>query len=142
MRIENETDLLAYYGAQTVAQFKKAIFKYTDCGAWAEVFPAHEEYDGTLVEAGVSFGSIVEGVEETTQVYTVYFPCDSDDLDKALDQVEEEAEEIWNNTHGCECCWQGGIIADEWGNVIGPTDFGMRPIDPDCPECEGNGIII
>lgn len=142
MLIKNEKGLLDYFGATTVDQLKKAVFKYTDCGAWCEVFPPHQTWDNKLEEGGVSFGSIVEGVDQTTQTYTVHFPCDSDEIDKALDKVEKEADEIWMQTHGCESCWGGGILATEWGEEIYPTDYGMRPVDPNCPECGGNGVII
>ena len=142
VKIKNENDLFSHFCAESVGQLKKAVFKYTSCGAWVEVFPAHETWDEKLVEAGVSFGSIVEGVDETTQTYTVTFPCNSDEIDNALNSVEEEAREIWNKTHGCAYCWNEETVVDEWGNEAGPEDYGMRPVDENCPECKGRGIII
>jgi hypothetical protein len=129
--IRNVHDLLNHYCAQSVNQLKKGFFKYTTCGAWIEVSPTV-----------VSLGSIVEGVERTTQTYILHFPFDADEIESALAAVEEEAKEIWDETHGCEACWQGGILATEYGEEIGPTDYGMRPVDPDCPECGGEGIVI
>jgi hypothetical protein len=80
--------------------------------------------------SGVSFGSIVEGVEATTTVHSVMFPCESEEIETAVQAVEDEAREIWDRTHGCTHCgvdWDGD---------------GLRSVDPDCQHCYGHGVVI
>lgn len=82
-------------------------------------------------------GSIIEGVEQTTDDYEIEVMQTDEEPAKfrarfnaAIDKVEEEAESIWNDTHGCECCAaQFGInLAQEYS-----------PIWKDCPDCNGHG---
>ena len=72
-------------------------------------------------------GSIVEGTEAETQCFPVTLPCTPQDLDAAVTNVEEQASEIWNGTHGCEHCFNGGSEGE---------------VDPDCTHCHGRGIVI
>lgn len=83
--------------------------------------------------SGVEFGSIVEGIDATTDIYTVLYPCDSTEVDKAIQAIEDEARELWDNTHGCSKCWDGA-----GGRGIN----GIRPVDPDCSYCHGQGTVI
>jgi len=92
---------------------------------------------------GVSFGSIVEGVEMTTQIYTVSYPCTEADIQEALEAVEGEAKTIWNETHGCPKCWGGKETVNLFGWVSQDgDDLGVRVVDPNCPECHGQGVVI
>lgn len=93
-----------------------------------EVFVADEP---AWIDA-ISFGSIVEGVDPTTETYTVRLPCVAQDIWDALDNVEREAKYIWSQTHGCEQCEADGWIG-EWGYPM---------INPDCPVCHGEGEVI
>ena len=82
-------------------------------------------------------GSIVEGVDQTTDDHEL----ETDQTDEepqqfrarfyaALEQVEQEAESIWNDTHGCESC------AAHFGINLGQE---YSPILKDCPDCGGHG---
>lgn len=82
---------------------------------------------------GVSFGSIVEGVDAYAQVQTVAFPCEEKEVWDALQAVEDEAAWIWDETHGCPSCWGGEEVEGEMGG---------RMVDPECPVCKGHGTII
>ena len=98
MSIHNLQDLLSQRkcGEETFAQLKRNIYKYTACGAWI-----HES------DWGIALGSIVEGVDEGTQTYTLNYPFTIDQFQDALQSVEDEATDIWQATHGWTCCRDG-----------------------------------
>ena len=113
-------------------------------GTWAEM-----DHRGVLV-TGFLLGSIVEGVDQETGVYELEVrQLDEEPKQfaerfyKALEDVEREAEFIWNQTHGCETCakhWQ----VDEYH---GDAEFtwgldGVTPVWKDCPDCNGYGAVI
>lgn len=76
-------------------------------------------------------GSIVEGVDEEAETEYVYLPCTGKDLDDAVERVEQSAEFIWKNTHGCEeCAKRNGW---EWPGCA---------VDEECPVCGGDGTVI
>ena len=107
-------------GEKDFTEVKRATYKYTSCGAWIA-----EEDDG------ITIGSIVEGCDEGTSVYTLAYPFEIDLFWDTLDKVDKEAEKIWNDTHGCEDC---GIVSE--------LHEGLHAINPECKTCEGEGIII
>ncbi len=121
MSIHNLQDLLSQRkcGEETFAQLKRNTYKFTSCGAWI-----HES------DWGIALGSIVEGVDEGTETHTLNYPFTIEEFWKALESVEDQAQEIWNATHGCEDC------GDEC------VDTGYTPINPECKTCEGFGTII
>lgn len=93
---------------------EKYVYKYTDCGAWIE-----------FIDGGIKLGSIVEGVDECTNVYTLmYGQFTENQFYNTLTLIDEEAQAIWDNTHGCEDCGMGGSV------------------NPECKTCDGNGAII
>lgn len=101
-----------------ISKIKKAIYKGTDCGAWVNF-----ESDG------VEVGSIVEGVDEGTETFTLKYPFEIKKFWEALDEIEKDANRIWKETHGCEDC--------------GPeNEMGYITINPDCKTCRGGGTII
>ena len=115
---------------------------------WGNVLPVGQKYFEAELDVytggyapGVSFGSIVEGVEACTEVETVAFPCEEEAIWKALQAVEDAAKDIWMETHGCPKCWDGETVWSEYGDA-GPEDYGMRPVDENCLGCKGHGIII
>lgn len=107
------------FGEETFANVERSTFKYTQCGAWTRE-----------VENGIEVGSIVEGVDHGTDTHTVSYPFELQEFWDALQLVEDEAKQIWNDTHGCEDC----------GDEI--PDTGYRCINPECKTCKGEGVII
>jgi hypothetical protein len=105
------------FGEKDEDDVERNTYKYTSCGA----FFAKEDW-------GVAVGSIVEGVDYGTETHTLTYPFEIDAFWSALKEVEDEADEIWKATHGCDDC---GI----------ETDRGMA-INPDCKTCKGEGAMI
>ena len=98
---------------------EKYISKHTNCGASIQ-----------KIENGVKIGSIVEGVDgDGTEYHDLTFPFDTEDFWDKMNEVELEAAQIWNETHGCEECPEGEIE-------------GYNRIAPDCPNCNGQGVIL
>lgn len=93
-----------------------------------------DAYTGGYASLGVSFGSIVEGIDACTEVETVAFPCEEQDIWDALQRVEDEANYLWMETHGCPDCWGGEEDVE--------GEYGYRPVDGECPTCKGHGTII
>lgn len=113
---------------KSIALIKKSIYRNTNCGAWIQI-PKDEDIR-------VIIGSIVEGVDIYCQEYVLDWPFSKDEFWGAVGEVEEEAEYIWNETHGCEDCWGGDPGMEE------SSEYGYRPVDPNCKSCEGDGIVI
>lgn len=111
---------------------EKAIYKGTACGAWIDKILSSDER-----VIGVRVGSIVEGADPCTEVHDRLFPFTDEQFWDSLQAVEDEAKEIWDDTHGCEHCWPDGYFG-EWGE----QEFGCWPINPDCPECNGEGVVL
>ncbi len=103
---------------EATESMKRIVYKYTNCGAWI-VFD----------EKGITVGSIVEGVDQGTDSHELEYPFTIDEYNAALQEVEDEASSIWNETHGCDDC----------GDL---NEFGSRSINPECKTCKGEGQII
>jgi len=118
------TQALAGVKAETCADargmLRKWAFRYTNCGAYVEF-----ESDSIVV------GSIVEGVEEQTVPIKLHWPFPLEAYTEALRKTEEEAQTIWDRTHGCLCCAGEG----QW-------DPANTPVAPDCPCCHGKGVAV
>ncbi|MBO00359.1 MAG: hypothetical protein CL438_06845 [Acidimicrobiaceae bacterium] len=130
--VNNLQDLLSQrkFGEETFAQLERNTYKYTTCGAWI-----HES------DWGVALGSIVEGVDEGTQTYTLNYPFTIEEFWEALQAVEDEAAEIWKATHGCEDCHDEPHASPlHRGRTW--RSYRAWPINPDCKTCEGEGVII
>jgi hypothetical protein len=96
----------------------RCYYKYTSCGPYLTVGPE-----------SIVIGSIVEGVDWGTQDHVLNWPFTVKDVRRAMKDVEDEADEIWRDTHGCDECV--------------PSQYdGYRTITPGCPGCSGEGIII
>ena len=78
---------------------------------------------------GVQLGSIVEGVDNTTEIRELLFPFTEEAWDQAVKAVDDEAETLWQETHGCPACGIEG-------------EFGGTAINPDCEACKGEGVIL
>jgi hypothetical protein len=72
----------------------------------------------------LTVGSIVEGTDAEVVASPVYLPCKSEELDVAVQYVEDECASIWDATHGCDHCGADGAI------------------NPDCESCKGAGAIV
>jgi hypothetical protein len=107
-----------------VAHLGKVIYKGTDCGAYLVAAQGSNQDH-------IKVGSIVEGTDQGTEEFTLVYPFKVGDLWYALGQVEEQALEIWNSTHGCPDCF------NEPGE-----EFMAGHIDPHCPTCEGLGDVL
>ena len=63
---------------------------------------------------------------------------------KTVEEVNAEANSIWNDTHGCETCakhWHDeGLL--EWGQGGQNGNDGMTPVWKDCPACQGCGVCV
>ena len=56
----------------------------------------------------------------------------------AVEEVNLQACAIWNDTHGCDTChahWLEEVVENDEVN-------GAVPVWADCPDCEGDGIVI
>tara|TARA_R110000824_G_scaffold201667_3_gene385764 strand:- start:1193 stop:1552 length:360 start_codon:yes stop_codon:yes gene_type:complete len=105
-------------GERNFKDIQSNTYKYTDCGAYI-----NEMSDG------INVGSIVEGVDEGTALSVLQYPFEIKAFWDALQAVADEAEQIWQDTHGCEDC--------------GPeNEQGYIGINSDCKTCEGEGAII
>lgn len=124
-----------------------------ELGTWKELA------DRGWLCLAISVSSIVEGVDQCVEGVEV--PLTPDDLinleieadegdlsrtvnrlfDAAVDEVNKEADAIWQATHGCETCakhWAGNPedwTEDEW--QIGETN-----VWADCPDCGGDGTVF
>jgi len=136
------------FGEESFKDVERNTYKYTNCGAWIreDVEVEGEDYvdflgcehEAEVLWKGITVGSIVEGVDYDCTPETVTYPFKMDAFWSALKKVEDEANEIWKATHGCEKCWSD-TQADEWGNE---REFGAWPINPDCKTCKGEGAVI
>jgi hypothetical protein len=117
--LEDIGDLYQGVGVSTQNGLERAIYKGTVCGASC-----------TEIEGGVLVGSIVEGVDgDGTEYHKVLFPFFLEHFWDVVQKVEDEASSIWDNTHGCEQCPKD-------------SDSEYHIIDPNCPNCKGQGAII
>lgn len=115
-------------------------------GTWAEM-----DANGVLVTA-LMVGSIVEGcdndgtgkhelevkhLDEEPQEFAERFY-------EAVDEVNAEAEVIWNDTHGCETCakhWHEEGWEDVDAGKFEGND-GITPVWEACPDCGGDGVWV
>ena len=103
-------------------------------GTWENM-----DSQGVLVTA-LMVGSIVEGVDYGTDDIEIEVKQLDEEpkefrirFGNAIAEVEQQADSIWNDTHGCETC------AEHWGINL---DDEMSPIWKDCPDCQGHGEVI
>jgi hypothetical protein len=114
-------------------------------GTWADM-----DSKGVLVTA-LMVGSIVEGVDFGTDERELEVKqldeepkAFAERFYKTVEEVNAEANSIWNDTHGCGTCakhWHGeGWETGEYGRFDG--NDGITPIWTDCPACQGCGVCI
>lgn len=82
-------DLAELYGvsgsdeAELERALNRAVYKYTDCGAWLE-----------RVYGGIAIGTIVEGSDAEFS-RELYYPFTLKDFNQAIAYLEESAHEAW-----------------------------------------------
>jgi hypothetical protein len=109
-------------------------------GSWDEM-----EAAGFCVLA-VCVSSIVEGIDATTSTIEVHAEdcADVEDFDRrwdaAVESVEQEARDLWNESHGCAWC-NTHDVPENADPYEGPSDLGGT-INPTCPACDGDGICL
>lgn len=114
-------------------------------GSWSDM-----DSQGVLVTA-LMVGSIVEGCDHGTDEHELEIKQLDEEPEafaerfyKAVEEVNDEANSIWNDTHGCETCakhWHDeGLL--EWGQGGQNGNDGMTPVWKDCPACQGCGVCI
>ncbi len=81
-------------------------------------------------KGGVKIGSIVEGVDHGTGTHELFFPFTEKTWWEAVKEVEDEAKDIWDETHGCQDCYPEEDTTE------------TNPINPECKSCKGQGTII
>ena len=127
-KVRNHDELIAEVTlSDTWKSLEKAVYKGTAC--WVQ-----------QVDGGVKVGSIVEGSDEGAEAVTVKYPFVIDHFWDAVQNIKDQCDAIWKATHGCEKCWEKDGVFDESGQF--PLEFGSWPINPECPECNGEGTII
>lgn len=93
---------------------------------------------------GVAFNAGIEGTEQTTQEHCVWFPCEPYQIWATIRAVEEEADDIWMETHGCAWCWDwfyqetDGLTDDDLEERWSPG----KAVDSECPKCKGKGVVF
>lgn len=99
--IKNIIDLGKYIGLENGNEelIKKALYKATSCGVSVQ-----------FKDDSITICSIVEGVDYGTQEHTLIYPFSDSVFEEVILIVEREAQEIWNNTHGCDDCGLGGAV--------------------------------
>ena len=105
-----------------MSKISHTLYKYTDCGI---CFHSVSE-DGPIIVAGYC-----EGVGIDCDSHELKFPFSADEFWKAVDNADNDGIELWNDTHGCEHCYDG---------LEG--EYGYTPIDPNCNHCHGEGVIL
>jgi len=97
---------------------------------------------------GISFWTDVKSVVLTgycggwngeCEGHSLSFPFTAKQFWAAYVAADQDGVDAWNNSHGCEKCW------NEENTPC--TDFGLRecgdwPINPECKKCEGHGEIL
>ena len=95
------------FGEKTVKDVERTTYRYTNCGAWFS-FEGRSNggwdhwleiqlRDDPLYNSGgkVIVGSIVEGADYGTENHTLQFPFALQEFWDALENVEDEAKQIW-----------------------------------------------
>lgn len=114
-------------------------------GSWSDM-----DSQGVLVTA-LMVGSIVEGCDYGADEHELEVKQLDEEPEqfaerfyKAVEEVNAEANFIWNDTHGCETCakhWHDeNVLAHTYGSFEGCD--GKTPVWSDCPDCDGHGVCV
>ena len=97
--------------------------------------------DGGNEVVAIHVSSIVEGVDQECDTITVTEDMSEEDFWNAVSAVDSQADEIWNDTHGCEECAKLLHYVNNYGEQCEGCD-GATPVVPECGTCEGSGVSI
>ncbi len=117
--INDERDLAEWLGVDEPQSIARALYKATRCGIG---YYATDTY--------VTVSGYCEGVEAECPSYALLYPFPAEEFDRACQSADQDGCDLWNETHGCDDC------ADE------DPMTGYRPVNPQCPSCNGDGIIL
>lgn len=146
-KIKNIRELCEHNGAHEEehddaacsARVSRSLYNYTTCGI--------SFYWNTGANY-VSVAGYCEGSDGDIPPIVLKFPFTGEAFDEAVEQADNDGEEEWNRTHGCPLCFRHDGLTPEKINEIQESDeevegfdWEERPIDTDCPACEGDGII-
>jgi hypothetical protein len=83
--------------------------------------------DGTVTIGGKEFNA--PDAKDSSENLTLAF-------DVAVQQVNDQANEIWMDTHGCESC------VKHWRRLGDDCEVGSAPVYTKCRNCKGRGTIL
>lgn len=115
-------EVLNAYSANTISEFARNIYKYTDCGANVSFLTPngaiHKKYvcasdlakggdeadTKDLIDKciGIRFGSIVEGSDAEVLGDLITFPTSQSEVAESLKYVEGEAKSLWEEANSEE----------------------------------------
>ena len=110
--------------AECVSAISHTLYKHTSCGI---CFHAVNDCENRVV----SVAGYCEGVDIDCDSHELKFPFSADEFWKAVDNADNDGINLWNDTHGCEHCYDG---------LEG--EYGYTPIQPNCNHCYGEGVIL
>lgn len=127
--IENDQQLADEVGEETPDRVGRRLYKATECGIGF-----------AFRKGGIILAGYCEGTDRECPSYEMNYPFEANDFWKTVEQADKDGCELWNQTHGCEKCWPNGTV-DDVGNTFEPGEIG-GPVNPDCQNCQGFGIVL
>ena len=127
--IDSHQALADEVGEDSPDRIARRLFKATTCGI---VF--------SLREGGIYMSGYCEGADAECQARMLDYPFTADIFWREVDAADQDGRDMWDQTHGCDTCWPEGYV-DEWGSTWEPGEVGA-PVNKECPECKGHGIIL
>ena len=77
---------------------------------------------------GIRVCGYCEGADAELPTYSLDFPFTEEEFEAALQSCDDDADQLWNETHGCARCGDEELS-------------GYRAVNPDCKSCGGDGIV-
>ena len=102
---------------ETGKSIARRLYKDTSCGIsfWHN-------------DCGIVVTGYCEGSDDYIEGHPLGFPFDEAKFWEAVEAADKDGCNTWDETHGCEEC--------------GEEVDGRIPVNPDCTNCDGDGIII
>jgi len=120
VKIQNLEELAKHVGAAhpTSESVAHRLYKDTSCGVCFYVD-----------DKGVTVSGYCEGDVGDCPPYRLVWGFTPKKFDKAVEDSDKDGCDLWDQTHGCDYC-------------ATPLVAGLRPINPKCKKCGGDGQII